>query len=114
MAGKKTKAKAKDLFQRWLEDEIGKETEAEFRFYPSRMWRFDYAIPELKIAIEIDGGVWIQGRHNRASSYIKDAEKLNTAASLGWLVLRIVREYSYTNATLELIKRTIKTRNDEG
>lgn len=109
MAGRKTK----DLFQRYLEKEIGKETEAEFRFYPSRMWRFDYAIPDLKIAIEIDGGVWTYGRHNRASSYIKDAEKLNTAASLGWLVLRIVRENSYTIATLDLIKQTIKTRNNE-
>lgn len=106
--------KSKDLFQRYLENEIGHEVEAELRFYPTRKWCFDYAIPELKIAIEIDGGVWTYGRHNRASGYVKDVEKLNTAASLGWLVLRIVRENSYTNATLELIKQTIKARNNEG
>lgn len=29
---------------------------AEYRFHPFREWRFDYAIPELKIALEVEGG----------------------------------------------------------
>jgi very-short-patch-repair endonuclease len=61
---------------------------AEFRFHPERRWRFDWAFPERKIAVEIDGGVWIAGRHNRGSGYLADMEKLNAAAEAGWRVLR--------------------------
>lgn len=61
---------------------------AEFRFHPDRRWRFDYAWPDRKVAVEIDGGVWIQGRHNHPTGYLRDMEKLNAAAELGWRVLR--------------------------
>jgi len=59
---------------------------AEYRFHPRRRWRFDYAWPEYKVAVEIDGGQWKPGggRHNTDA----DREKLNTAAAMGWRVLR--------------------------
>lgn len=53
-----------------------------------RRWRFDFAYPELKIAIETEGGVYSQGRHSRAAGYSGDCDKYNEAAVLGWLVLR--------------------------
>lgn len=61
---------------------------AEYRFHPVRKWRFDWAWPERKIAVEVDGGVWVQGRHNRGSGYLADMEKLNAAAEAGWRVFR--------------------------
>ena len=61
----------------------------EYRFYPTRHWRFDYAWPDLKIAAEIEGGAWIQGRHTRGSGFVKDLEKYNMATMEGWSVLRI-------------------------
>jgi very-short-patch-repair endonuclease len=60
----------------------------EYKFCPTRRWRFDYAFVEEKIALEIEGGVWAYGRHNRASGYIKDMEKYNCATVMGWKVLR--------------------------
>jgi very-short-patch-repair endonuclease len=60
----------------------------EYRFHPVRRWRFDIAVPELKIAVEIEGGTWIQGRHTRAKGYQKDMEKYNAAQMLGWKVFR--------------------------
>ena len=62
--------------------------EREYRFNPLRRWRFDFAIPMHAIAIEVEGGVWTQGRHTRGSGYIKDCEKYNSAVMLGWRVLR--------------------------
>jgi very-short-patch-repair endonuclease len=58
---------------------------AEFKFHPTRRWRFDFAIPRYKLAIEIDGGQWALhgGRHMTDA----DREKQNAAAVLGWRVM---------------------------
>lgn len=65
---------------------INNKPEQQYRFHASRKWRFDYAWPAMKLAVEIDGGQWIAhgGRHNTDG----DREKLNAAAVLGWRVLR--------------------------
>lgn len=60
----------------------------EFRFNPDRRWKFDYAWPDEKIAVEIEGGVWIRGRHSRGKGMIADMEKYNWATLHGWKVLR--------------------------
>ena len=62
--------------------------EVEYKFHPKRKWRFDFANPVLKIAIEQEGGVWISGRHNRGKGFLNDMEKYNQAVILGWKVLR--------------------------
>ena len=62
--------------------------EREFRFRPSRRWRFDFAWPEGKVAVEIEGGVYIDGRHTRGKGYERDLEKYNAAVTDGWKVFR--------------------------
>lgn len=76
-------------FERFWKQLGGPELATEHKFCATRKWRFDFAIPELKIAIEIDGGVFGNGRHNRASGFIKDCEKFNAAAAAGWRVFRL-------------------------
>lgn len=103
-----------DMFQRYLMSEIpGVEVVKEHMFHYTRKWRFDYAIPDLKVAIEIDGGVWGCGRHNRPQGYINDMEKLNNAAALGWLVLRFTTHDRLMMSTLSLIKKTVELRKKE-
>lgn len=60
----------------------------ELRFAPPRRWRFDYAWEADGLALEVDGGGWINGRHSRGSGIEKDCEKLNAAIARGWRVLR--------------------------
>lgn len=62
----------------------------EYKFHPTRKWRFDFADPDNKVAVEIDGGVFSGGRHTRGSGFRADCEKINAAAVLGWRVLRYV------------------------
>lgn len=59
----------------------------EYRFDTVRRYRFDYAWPLRMVAVEIDGGVWTQGRHTRGKGFIEDQRKGNLACKLGWFVL---------------------------
>jgi very-short-patch-repair endonuclease len=66
----------------------GLKPEPEYRFHPTRKWRFDFAFPDRMVAVEIEGGVWTGGRHTRGSGFVADIEKYNAAAALGWFVFR--------------------------
>lgn len=81
--------------------------EREFRFDVARKWRFDFAFPEKKIGVEIEGGTWTSGRHNRGLGYEKDLRKYNAAARLGWIVLRystrMVTDGSAIDEVLEVL-----------
>lgn len=62
--------------------------EAEYRFHTDRRWRFDYAWPSAKIAVEIDGGQWqVTGR-----DLSREAERNNEAQIAGWCVLHFTSE----------------------
>lgn len=114
MAKKKAQSKMPDLFLKLLKSRLKSvEVEKEFKFHPVRKWRFDYAFPEYKVAVEVDGGVWTGGRHINPAGYINDMEKLNTAASMGWLVLRITTDDRFAIKTYNLIEQTIQIRKDE-
>jgi very-short-patch-repair endonuclease len=60
----------------------------EYRFHPSRRWRFDFAWPDKKIAVEVEGGTFASGRHVRGKGFNGDCHKYNSAALAGWTVLR--------------------------
>lgn len=61
----------------------------EYRAFPPRRWRFDFAWPSYKIALEIDGGVYTLGRHTRGAGFEADCRKMNEAAASGWAVFHI-------------------------
>ena len=60
----------------------------EYKFHPQRKWKYDFAHPVYKIACEIEGAVWTNGRHTRGSGFVKDMEKYNAGTVLGWQILR--------------------------
>lgn len=63
--------------------------DTEYQFHPDRKWRFDFAWPDKKLAVEINGGQWQQGRHTRAGKgYENDLEKMNAAQLAGYTVLQ--------------------------
>lgn len=67
----------------------------EYKFYKDAQWRFDYAFPEKKIAFEVDGGVWKQGRHQRPIGFMGDCKKYLWAQAHGWKVIRIPSPWLY-------------------
>lgn len=59
----------------------------EYKFHPARKWRLDIAWPDKRVCVEVQGGIFIRGRHNRGAALIKEWEKLNALAVAGWRVL---------------------------
>lgn len=62
--------------------------ETEYKFHPDRKWRFDWAIPSLKIAIEYEGLFSAKSRHTTISGFNNDTEKYNACQAAGWRLLR--------------------------
>lgn len=60
----------------------------EYRFDAVRRWRFDFAWVRQRVAVEIEGGAWTQGRHTRGAGFGADCAKYNAATLAGWRVLR--------------------------
>lgn len=81
----------------------------EYRFHPVRRWRFDLAWPDRAMAVEVDGGVWIGGRHNTGSGMTKDHEKMAEAMCLGWLVLRVTTAQVRSGEALGWLTRLLSS-----
>ena len=77
--------------------------EEEYRFHEKRKWRFDWCLPDLKVAFEYEGIFSEQSRHTNRKGYSKDAEKYNAAAALGWRVFRYTA-MNYINLENDLKK----------
>ena len=85
---------------------------AEYRFHGTRKWRFDFAHPGRRIAVEIEGGIFARGRlgHSTGVGIKKDMKKYNEAALLGWTVLRYMPEQ--TGEMLRDVERMVRKRVD--
>lgn len=62
------------------------EPQRNWRFHETRRWEIDFAWPELRIGVEIQGGVWSGGKHGRGAGIVKDMQKHNALLDLKWRV----------------------------
>lgn len=87
----------------------------EYHFHPTRKFRFDFADPDLKLAVEAEGGIWKggkgggvkQGAHTSGHGYEKDIFKYNEAAILGWCLIRVTGDMIKSGEALTIIERAI-------
>lgn len=82
----------------------------ELQFHPTRKWRFDYAWAGQKIAVEVHGGVYRQGRHTRGEGFTTDREKMNEAALLGWTVIEVTPEHIKSGQLREWLTKAFQSR----
>lgn len=87
--------------------EVAKDLELvkEHEFHETRKWRFDYAVPEKKVAFEYEG----RGKgHLTWQHYSKDCEKYSWAAILGWKVIRVTAMMVQDGRAGDLIRRALE------
>jgi len=78
----------------------------EFKFHDTRKFRFDYCLPEQKIAIEYEGifgGTGDKNGHTGVTHYKKDVVKYNLATLCGWRILRYTAD-NYMNVASDIEK----------
>ena len=68
-----------------------------------RAWRFDLAWPEVRVAVECEGGTWSGGRHTRGAGFAADCAKYNAAVVAGWRVLRFTGEQIESGEAIETV-----------
>lgn len=105
----------------------------DYVFHPTRKWELDFAWPELRVYLSIEGGVGksshrgirpvyrskiIAGRQIKVKVGIRDGlaedlEKHNEAALLGWLGVRVTGSMLANGKAIDAIKRAIMLRRSD-
>lgn len=113
------------VFWAWLKTELPDCTVVdEYKFaLPKNQYRFDFAILEWMIAIEIEGGLYgkdgrkcnackqpIGGAHRTVAGITRDIRKYNLAQLKGWIVIRLEPNRLVFQKTLDMIKEAINLR----
>lgn len=94
--------------------------ETQYKFHPERRWRFDFAFPDVMVAVELDGGIFAAenateaGRHARGAGRCADMEKRNAAAELGWIVLCYGPPHVRSGEAALQVERIVRTRRGLG
>lgn len=105
----KNKSKYSDPFILFVKQELGMELWPEFYFCTERQFRIDYAIPQFKIAIEQEGGIYMKGNsgHSSGTGIARDMKKNNLLVSKGWRLIRCQPTEMLTLRTIKLIRALI-------
>jgi len=105
----KNKEKYNDPFIQFIKQELGIALWPEFYFCTDRQFRIDYAIPEFKIAIEQEGGIFMKGNsgHSSGTGIARDMEKNNLLVSKGWRLIRRQPNEMLTMETLSILKNIL-------
>lgn len=90
----------------------------QFQFCETRKWRTDFAWPEEKILLEVEGGIWRKnhlgqwaGAHSFPANILRDIEKQNAAALMGYSYLRVTKDMIKDGTAVELIKKMLAVKS---
>ena len=81
----------------------------QYKAIPGRRYSWDFAWPEAKILLEVQGGTWMsKGGHNTGSGINRDNEKANLANIAGWCCLAVTKDHIKSGQALEWVKEAHK------
>ncbi len=82
----------------------------EWSFHPERKWRLDIAFIVncgVGVALEVQGGLFTQGRHTRGAALLDEYQKLNEAQIMGWAVLLVTWQQIDSGEAFALVERAL-------
>lgn len=80
--------------------------ERQVRFHPTRRWQVDFLWRSPKtLAVEVEGAIWVYGRHNHPTGFAKDVEKYNQLTLCGIPLLRFHSNMIHDGTALQTIRK---------
>lgn len=89
--------------------------EREACLIPGRKWRVDFLIDQplecadgSRIVVEIEGGTWMMGRHQRGQGYENDARKYNALTLAGYRVFRFTTGMVQSGEAIDTVRKLLE------
>lgn len=84
----------------------------EYKFHASRRWRWDWAVPDIKVAVEYQGLNFAGGKssHQTIGGVTGDCEKYSEAAIDGWCLILVTAISVDNGLAHDLILRAVNSR----
>ena len=79
----------------------------EFMAIPGRRYRWDFAWPDQRVLVELNGGTYAHMGHSTGTGIARDYEKSNLAVLAGWKAFAFDRRMVEAGTALELISRVL-------
>lgn len=83
------------------------EPERQYHYVPGRKFAGDFAWPEARLVVEVQGGVYTRGAHGSVGGILRDIERLNEATLAGWRMLRFVGPQIEDGTAVEYIESAL-------
>lgn len=103
------------MFFRLINDNPGiPDPVEEFKFHPKRKWEIDISWPEHKLALEIEGGIYMKDEngnakgHRAIARFLSDMEKYNNLSLLGWSLLRFTTKEMVSCESYDIVREWFK------
>lgn len=88
--------------------------ERQYRFAKGmkRQFESDFAWPELKLLVEVEGGIWKRGggAHSHPLDVERDIERRQYAVLLGFFVLPVITDEVTSGKAIAVIQRALAVR----
>jgi very-short-patch-repair endonuclease len=87
--------------------------QTEYQLHDVRKWRFDFAWPDIKLAVEVEGGTKSgRSRHSRGAGFEGDTDKYNTATKMGWTLFRFTSDAVMSGKAMLFVEDFFKGRSN--
>ena len=81
--------------------------ERQHRYAKPRKLAADFAWPESRLLVEVQGGIWGRKAHGSITGILADIDRLNAATLAGWRLLRVTPDMVKSGVALQVIERAL-------
>jgi len=102
-----SKSDLEDTFAFQL-DALGIDYVRQYRAIKGRKFAWDFAFPDERLLVEINGGTYTVGAHSTGKGIARDYEKSNLAQLQGWRCLSFDGKAVRSGEAVEVIRQALE------
>lgn len=88
--------------------------ERQYYYARPRRLRADFAWPDYRLLVEVQGGIYSRRAHGSIRGVLADIDRLNEATMHGWRLLRVRPDMVTDGQALALVERALNLFRAEG